>query len=501
MRLVLKPVGIAGAFVLVGLLWTLLLQQIFAYPLVFLFFGAVMGSTWLGGEMAGLYSVIMSSILVEYFFVPPVFSFSLDKTAQTYFGAYVVAAGAAAIATSMKRRAQQQIVRARDDLERRVAERTSELERSYRELQRREHELRALTEAIPQQIWSAAPDGTFQYCNQHMLALLGRAESQLHGDGFLEMFHNEDRDLFAAAWNSSLASGQRLEGEWRILCAGEQYRWFLVRALPQRDENGSITRWYGTLIDVDDRDRAQRALARTQEEFARLSRVLSMGEMAISIAHEVNQPLTAVVTHAYACLGWLRSESPNLEKARRTTEKIVEEGTRAGAVVKRIRALFSRESRAREIVDINSVIREMGSVLRELALRSEISFHMQLTGGLPQVEVDRVQIQQVLLNLAMNGIEAMSAVSGRQRRLLIASSSSSPREVLVRVEDCGAGVPPEAAGRIFDAFYSTKESGIGVGLSISRTIIEAHDGRLWTVPRPGGGSIFQFTIPAYAHDR
>jgi PAS domain S-box-containing protein len=499
MRFVLKPFGVAGSFVLVAFLWTLLLQQVFAYPLVFLFFGAVMGAAWFGGSIAGVYSVALSSVIVAYFFVPPVFSFAINKTSRSYFIAYIVSAAAAGLVTSMKRRTEAAIRQARDDLERRVVERTSELEQSYLELQRSEHELRVLTEAIPQQIWSAAPDGTFEYCNQHLLTLVGRTDEQMRGEGFLDVFYGEDRELFAAAWKSAVASGERLEGEWRIFCAGQKYRWFLVRALPQRAEDGAITRWYGTLIDVDELQKVQRQLANTQSEFERLSRVLSMGELAVSIAHEVNQPLTAVVTHGYACLGWLRAQPPNLEKARLSTENIVAEGTRAGAVVQRIRALFSRDSRTREVVNINTVVREMAWLLREVAVRTEIPIRMQLANDLPTVEIDRVQMQQVLLNLAINGMEAMSAVTGT-RELVIGSSLAAPGEILVRVEDCGAGIPPENTERIFEPFFSTKAGGIGVGLSISRTIIEAHDGRLWAEARPGGGTIFQFRIPIHTDE-
>jgi PAS domain S-box-containing protein len=491
-RLVLKPFAAAGAFVLVAFLWTLLLQQILVYPLVFLFFAAVMGSAWFAGRIAGLFAVVLSSFCVAFFFIPPRFSFNIDPSSRSYLIAYIVGASAAAVVTSMERRTEEMIRQARDELELRVAERTSELERSY-------HQLRELTEAIPQQIWSAAPDGSFEYCNQQLITLVELPESRLLGEQFLDLFHEEDREQFAAAWKAAIQSGERLEGEWRIRCARREYRWFLVRALPQRGADGAITRWYGTLIDVDDRERVQQQLARTQSEFARLSRVLSMGEMAISIAHEVNQPLTAVVTHGYACLGWLKAQPPNLEKARRTTEKIVEEGTRAGAVVQRIRALFSRETRPREAVDINGVIREIVRLLRETARRQETRIQLQLAGSLPAVKIDRVQMQQVLVNLAINAMDAMSNTTGR-RELLIATSLASPGEVLVRVEDSGPGITPEDAERIFDPFFSTKEGGIGVGLSICRSIVEAHDGRLWTEPRPGGGSIFQFTVPVDGHD-
>ena len=491
----LRPFAIAGFFVYVALLWTLLLQQWIPYPFLFLFLGAVMTSAWFGGAIAGLVSVVLSTLVVEFFFLPPVFSFKLSATAESYFISYIVCAAAISWLSAAKKRTETAIREARDLLEQRVQKRTAELERSNREIQERERRLRELTEAIPQQIWSASPDGVIEYCNQHLLDYVGEPAQQMEGEHFFDVIHPEDRELFCRAWETALASGGPLDGEWRIRGGNGEYRWFLVRSIPQKSSDGLILRWYGTHIDIEERHRAEQALIRTQSELAHLSRVLSMAELTASIAHEINQPLTAVVTHGYACLGWLRATPVNVEKALATTERIVQEGTRAGSVVSRIRALFRREQNSKQQVDVNTVIRNIVSLLRDEAIRRSASIRMELASGLPQVEADRIQIQQVLLNLAMNGLDAMAEVTSRPRELIITSGMDTAAEILIRVEDCGTGLAPEIVDHMFDAFYTTKPDGLGMGLSISRSIVEAHEGRLWATARQPFGTIFQFTIP------
>ena len=490
-----RSTAIAGCFVYVAFLWTLLLQQWFSYPFLYLFLAAVMGSAWLGGAVAGFVAVILSTVVVRYFFLPPFFSFALNTAAQTYFISFIVCASAVSWVSSAKKKTETASREARDLLEQRVRERTAELERSNREIQERERQLRELTEAIPQQIWSASPAGVIEYCNQHLLDYVGRTGNDMRGDRFLDVLHPEDCDLFSREWKSVLASGSPLEGEWRIRGADGNYRWFLVRSISQRSEEGRVIRWYGTHIDIEERHRAERALKETQSELAHLSRVLSMGELTASIAHEVNQPLTAVVTHAYACLSWLRATPANLPRAVTTAERIVQEASRASTVVARVRALFRREPEHKQLLDINAVIRDLVNLLREEAIRRGAFLRTELEPDLPLVEGDRVQLQQVLFNLAVNGMDAMAEVTNRRRELIISSGRDATGEILVRVEDCGVGLSPEIAGRIFEPFFTTKRDGLGVGLAITRSIVEAHDGRIWATARQPAGATFQFTIP------
>ena len=497
MKYALKPCAIAGCFVLVALLWTFPLQHIIAYPFVFLFFGAVMGSAWFGGIIAGAVAVVLSSLLIDYFFVPPLFSIFVGKESQSFLAAFIACAIAITVVSSARKRAENAIRSARDELESKVQERTAELVRSNEEIKESERQLRLLTEAIPQQIWRADAGGSIEYCNQHLRDYIGKPMEQLRGEAFFHALHPEDELLFRQAWQTALARGGQFEVEARV-CGGDGvYHWFLVRSIPQRAEDGRIARWYGTHIDIEQQHRAQQKLALAQEELAQLSRTMSLAEMAASIAHELNQPLTAVVTHAYACREWLRSEPANLEKASVTAEKIVQESTRASAVVRRVRALFSKEAQVRELVDINGLIQELARLLRDEAIRRDVSIRLLLEEDIPKLAMDPVQIQQVLLNLATNGMDAMMQTA-RPRELTIRTEVHGKGEILVAVEDNGPGIAPEIAGRIFEPFFSTKPHGTGMGLAICRSIVEEHDGRLWVESSAQGGAMFQFTLRAHS---
>ena len=242
------------------------------------------------------------------------------------------------------------------------------------------------------------------------------------------------------------------------------------------------------------------ALMQTEAKLARLSRVLSMGELTASIAHEIKQPLTAVVTNAHACIEWLSASPPNLERARQTTEKIIQDGTRASDVISRIRALFRKETPSQDWLDINELIPDLVVLLRSQALGQHVSLRSDLTPGLPKMKGDRIQLQQVVLNLMLNGMDAMCGTNVAGRELIVASWKPSTKEIGVRVEDCGMGLSAEAKARMFEPFFTTKPHGIGMGLSVSRSIIEAHQGRLWATQRPSGGTIFQFTVPICAQE-
>jgi len=493
----LKPAAIAVVFVLVALLWTFPLQHVIAYPFVFLFFGAIMGSAWFGGMVAGFAAVILSSLVVGYFFIPPFYSWSIGKESQSFFTAFVLCAIAITVVSSARKRAESAVRNARDELEERVKERTAELEQSNREIQESERQLRQLTEAIPQQIWRADGAGNVEYCNGHLLAYLGRPAALLFGEAFFRIFHPADEALIRQAWRAAMESANTFEAEARIRSADGGYRWFLVRAFPQIDASGAVARWYGIHIDIEEQRRAQQSLAEAQEEQSRISHLLSMAELAASIAHELNQPLTAVVTHAYACREWLREGTLNVTKASATADKIVQESTRAGAVVSRVRALFRKEVHARELTDMNGLIRSVARLLREEAIRRDVSIRLMLSDETPKLAVDPVQIQQVLLNLVMNGMEAMSGSSG-QRELVIGSRRKNEDEAVISVADQGSGIPEHIRERLFDPFFTTKPDGTGMGLAICRSIVEMHDGKIWAENGLRGGAVFHFTVRTQA---
>jgi len=223
---------------------------------------------------------------------------------------------------------------------------------------------------------------------------------------------------------------------------------------------------------------------------------MTMAEFAASIAHEINQPLAAVVTNADACMVWLSSEPPNLEEARAAVDCIAQDGTRASEVVRHIRATFTKDTPERTRVQVNELIREVGALLQAEASRNQVALQTELATDLPPVMGDRVQLQQVIVNLVLNGIEAMSAVTDRPRCLVIRSERQDSDEVLIAVRDSGVGIDAKDFRRIFDAFFTTKSQGMGMGLSICHSIVEAHGGRLWASANRDHGATLQFTLPA-----
>jgi signal transduction histidine kinase len=233
-------------------------------------------------------------------------------------------------------------------------------------------------------------------------------------------------------------------------------------------------------------------------ELAHATRVTTLGEMTASIAHEVNQPLAAIVNAAAACLRWLDRGTPNLDEARSAVEWITKETNRASEVIRRIRALAKKTEIEKLPLDVNDVAREVISLEQRELVSNHVSLQMELASALPPILGDQVQLQQVMINLVMNGIEAMQSVTDRPRELVIRSRQDGTQQVLVSVTDCGVGISAEDAGRLFDAFFTTKSGGMGMGLSICRSIVEAHGGRLWATATVPHGAMFQFTLPVNA---
>jgi len=469
-RNVAQRYGLALLLVGLALAATLLVHQLFSYPFLFLFFAAVILSAWQGGTAAGLFAVLLSTVAVEYFFLPPFFSFTIRPADVAYLMAFTASALAGSWVSSAQREDREALRRAHNELELRVAERTAELQQANSELRDRQRQLRLLTEVIPQQIWSAAPDGSIDYCNQRLLDYVGRAVDAIRGELFLTTLHADDRGEFRSSWKQSLASGMPLEGEWRIRGADGLYRWFFTRAVPLRGTSGQIVRWYGTSTDIEERKRSEQALMTMQGEISHLSRVLTMGELA--------------------------QDPPNLEEARHTAERIIQDGSRAGAVIGRIRALVKKEPRSRGTLDCNELARDLLTFLHDEATRHGIGMRTDFDPNLPPVEGDRVQLQQVLLNLVVNSMEALRRPADGPREILLATARHGADQIAVRVEDSGTGLSAADTERIFEPFFTTKPQGIGMGLAISRSIIESHGGRLWAKPRPAGGAILQFTLPA-----
>jgi C4-dicarboxylate-specific signal transduction histidine kinase len=252
---------------------------------------------------------------------------------------------------------------------------------------------------------------------------------------------------------------------------------------------------FALIASLSEQKRAEEALRQAQADLAHINRVTTMGELAASLAHEVNQPIAAAVTNAHACLNWLASDTPNLDAARASAMSIVEDGTRAAEIISRTRLLFKKGTPQRQVVDVNDVIREMIVLLRSEATRYSVSIRTELAAHLPQVMADRVQLQQVMMNLINNSIEAMKDVKGT-RELTITSQRTDTQQLMVCVSDTGVGLPSQQADKIFNAFFTTKPQGTGMGLSISRSIVESHSGRLGAADNSSRGATFHVVLPA-----
>jgi PAS domain S-box-containing protein len=363
----------------------------------------------------------------------------------------------------------------------------------YESLQSSEDRLRRVINTIPAHVWSSLPDGSVDFINQRLLESTGRPIETLLGSGWQTIVHPDDRARYVAQWKSALAAGEPLEIELRVCTAQRDYRWLLVRNVPLRDGRGEIVKWYGTGIDIEDRKRAEDALRKAQGDLAHANRVTTMGELCASLAHEINQPISGAITNASTCLRRLDREPPDIEGARAGASLMIRDANRAAEIINRVRLFFRKGVVTKERVDINELIREMEILLHNEASQHSVFVQTRLAADHPLIVADRVQLQQVLMNLMINGIDAMKAVEG-PRQLTLGTQNDGNAQLLVSVEDTGIGLPANQAGQIFNAFFTTKEHGTGMGLRISRTIIEAHGGRLWVTDNHPRGASFHFTL-------
>jgi signal transduction histidine kinase len=314
------------------------------------------------------------------------------------------------------------------------------------------------------------------------------------GAGWQDAVHSTDLKRHWEKWCASLASGEPFENEVRYRRAADgQYRWFLSRAVPLRDEHGKILKWYGVSTDIDDRKRAEQEREQLRADLAHVNRVSMLGELAASVSHELKQPIAAAMINAQTCIRWLKRDQPDVDEALEATMRLVKDGTRATEVIDRLRSLYKKSPPQRELVDVNEIVREMLALLRGEANRYSIVTRSDLAPDLPTITADRVQLQQVFMNLMLNAIEAMKDTGGE---LKIKTELGQEGSLLISVSDTGVGLPAENINEIFNAFFTTKPEGSGMGLAISRSIIESHGGRLWATGNDGRGATFQLTLPA-----
>ncbi len=502
------------------------------------------------------------------------------------------------------------------------------LQKAFDEIKKSEDRLRLVIDTIPTLVWRAGADGVPDFLNQPALDYTGLSFDQIE-TGWPRAFHPDDKKGMLVKWSAIRASGMPGELVARLRRFDGEYRWFLFRAVPLRDEQGNIVKWYGSSTDIEDRkraeealreseqrfrdyaetasdwfweagpdhrvtrisehvsdigfvpsglagisrwdiatdiesepekwrvlramidahqpfrdfvytvngagspayvrtsgkpihdangnflgyrgtgtnitaairaDHAEKALREAQAELARVTRVTTLGELTASIAHEVNQPLAAVIANAEACLRWIDRETPDLAAARRSVEWAISDASRASEVVRGVRALANKTDIERVPLDVNDIVRGVIALVQRELISHRISLRTELAPAPPMILGDRVQLQQVIINLVMNGIEAMEPVMDRPRELVIRSRCDDAQRMLVSVTDCGVGISRDDADRLFKAFFTTKSGGMGMGLSICRSIVEAHGGRLSASRNEGPGATFQFVLPFHQED-
>jgi PAS domain S-box-containing protein len=483
-----------------------------------------------------------------------------------------------------------------------------------------EEELRQIIEIVPAIVWTALPDGRVDFINQRYRELTGASLEEAVGWSWEGLVHPEDREPVVGKWRASLATGQPLEAELRIRSKDGKYRWFASRGVPVRDEQGNILKWYGLLVDIDDRKRAEHltgevfvnypdamsvigddyryqrvnpayerlsgmpgerivgkhvadllgtewfeqklkplydrcfageevriaewfsntgsgdrrylavsysplrpaserveailvvardltdqmlaseALREAQAGLAHANRLATMGQLTASIAHEVTQPIAAARTNASAGLRWLSSDPPEAEEVRQAFCSIIENAEHARDILDRIRALVRKAPPRQDRFDLNDAVLNVIALSRSGVQKHDVSLQTELAPDLPAVIGDRVQLQQVILNLILNAVEAMSGLDEGAREVLVSTKADALGEVVVAVTDTGPGLEPQAVGRVFEAFYTTKPGGLGMGLAICHSIIEAHGGRLWASTNEPRGAVFQFTLSLERND-
>jgi PAS domain S-box-containing protein len=367
----------------------------------------------------------------------------------------------------------------------------SERKRAEEALRTSEHNLRLMVNSIPGLVSTMTGSGDLELANKQVMEYTGKTVEEIKN--WLPTIHPDDRALTAKRWRHSVETGDPFDVETRVEGADGGHRWFHARGLPWRNADGHIVRWYILLTDIDDRKNMEDALRSTQARLSRATQIATVGELAASIAHEVNQPLTAVVANAHACLLWLSAQPPNMAEVAQAVDRIIRNGNSAAEVVRRIRALFRRAEAETTPLDLNEVFAEVVRLLRGEIAKRGVIVQAELEEDLPSVMADRLQLQQVIFNLMQNGIEAMDTLTDRPKKLVIRSRRQDTETVLIEIRDYGAGL--NDFDKSFEAFYTTKQNGLGMGLAICRSIIDAHHGHLWATPTEGPGATFCFTLP------
>jgi PAS domain S-box-containing protein len=370
---------------------------------------------------------------------------------------------------------------------------TTRLKRAEMALQQSEEEMLRLMDTVPTMIWSMSPDGNSVFTNKVGRELTGASVDEIQNGKCLERVHPEDRELVSREFAKSLATGNSFGAEHRLQKQDGTWRWFLSRAEPSRDHHGNIVRWFGVTLDIHDRKVAEGRLRELRANLSRTSRASIVAEISASIAHELNQPLSSLLSNAQACFRWLNAATPNIENAVISIERVVRDGRAADAAIRNIRSLYKQQPTVKASFNMVELLGEVVGLLKEDATRRSTLIEYEFDDPVLEVLVDRYQIQQIIINLVTNAIDAMQDID-RQPLLRVRIRNLEGGHVLTEFIDNGPGLPNDCADKIFDAFVSTKENGMGIGLAISRSIVEAHDGELWAANNPGFGATFSLLL-------
>jgi len=478
-----------------------------------LFFCAVMLSAWFGGFKAGLLATVLASLSFDYYFLPAV-HFLVPKPEEIpRLIVFAVSALVVGSLSAAQRSATESLRVVRDDLlgtVRKLQVTNEALQTESRERKQADERLRRsegyLAEA--QRLshtgsWASVPAmNEIRYFSEECYRLLGfdPHDGPPRYEAFFRRIHPDDQEKVKTAVETAGREKVGFELDYRVVLPGGQIRDIHVLGHPVFGPSGDFVENIGTVMDVTERKRAEderEKLRQAQADLAHVSRVTTMGELSASLAHEIKQPIAAAITDANTCLRWLARHEPDLEEARAAAIRVVKDATRASEIVSHVRLLFKKGASERELVDLNEVIREMIVLLQSEITRYSIAVRTELATDLPPVVGDRVQLQQVLMNLILNSVEAMRDAEGT-RELAIKSQPAENGQLMISVSDTGAGLPPGQTEKIFNAFFTTKLHGTGMGLSISRSIIESHEGSLWAVNNSPRGASFYFALPTKA---
>jgi PAS domain S-box-containing protein len=461
-------------------------------PVVSLFLCAILFAAWFGGLGPGLFAVVLAFLAFDYYLVAPFNSFAVETTEIPRLVLFAITALFVSFLSASQRNTAETLRRSRDSLlaamedQRRVERALRHSEMYLAEAQRLSH-----TGSFG---WNVS-SGEIFWSGETFRILGYEKMPSATVDMVLQRVHPEDRALVGGTIDCAANDAKDFDCEHRLLMTDGSVKHIHAVAHAVRDASGGIE-FVGTVMDVTAAKRAERKLHEAQTELAHATRVTTLGELTASIAHEVNQPLAGVVSSGNACLRWLASQPPNIENAKQSAERIIRDANRASEVIQRVRSLAKKEPLQKVWLNINETVLETLVLTRMEVAQHRASLSMQLSDDAPLVWTDRIQLQQVILNLIMNAIEAVSAVGDGPRDLLVSTAKHEADGVLLTVRDSGTGLDPEKLDHIFDAFYTTKREGMGMGLAVSRSIIEAHGGRLWASPNKPRGAVFQFTLPS-----